>query len=54
MKRRHASTLIGIIGIAAGQTILLALPIEEIDTIRRVKYWKIIADKLNSLNEAQL
>ena len=32
MKRRHASTLIGIIGIAAGLTILLALPIEKIDS----------------------
>jgi hypothetical protein len=32
MKRRHASTLIGIIAIAAGLTILLALAIEKIDS----------------------
>ena len=28
--------------------------VEQNSTIRRVNYWNIIADKLNSLNEAQL
>jgi hypothetical protein len=32
LKRTHASTLIGIIGIAAGLTVLLALPIQKIDS----------------------
>jgi hypothetical protein len=28
--------------------------VEQKSTIRRVNYWNILADKLNSLNEAQL
>jgi hypothetical protein len=32
LKRTYASTLIGIIGIAAGLTVLLALPIQKIDS----------------------
>jgi hypothetical protein len=32
LKRTHASTLIGIIGIATGLTVLLALPIQKIDS----------------------
>jgi hypothetical protein len=32
LRRTHASTLIGIIGIATGLTVLLALPIQKIDS----------------------
>jgi hypothetical protein len=32
LKRTHASTLIGIIGIATGLTVLLAFPIQKIDS----------------------